>query len=45
MGALRTVVTMLDHGVEQLRDAGDETRVQLVMVVNSLRSENQRLCS
>ena len=33
MGALRTVVTMLDHGVGQLHDAGDETWVQLVAVV------------
>jgi len=33
MEALRTVVTMLDHGVGQLRDAGDEIRVQLVVVV------------
>jgi len=41
MGALRTVVTMLDHGVGQLRDAGDKTQVQLVAVVNSLRAENQ----
>ena len=31
--ALRTVLTMLGHGVGQVRDAGDETEVQLVAVV------------
>ena len=30
MGTLLTVLTMLDHGVGQLLDAGDESRVQLV---------------
>lgn len=33
IGALRTVLTMLGHGIGQLCDAGDETRVQLVAVV------------
>jgi len=32
MRALRTVPTMLDHGVGQQRDAGDEAWVQLVAV-------------
>ena len=31
--ALRTVLTMLGHSVGQLRDARDETRVQLVTIV------------
>jgi hypothetical protein len=31
--ALRTLLTMMGHGVGQLRDAGDETGVQLVAVV------------
>jgi hypothetical protein len=31
--ALWTVLTMLRHGVGQLRDEGDETGVQLVAVV------------
>ena len=30
---MRTVLTMLGHGVGQVRDAGDETQVQLVAVV------------
>jgi len=32
MRALRTVLTMPDHGVGQLLDAGDESQVQLVAV-------------
>jgi len=40
MKALRTVLTMLGHGVGHLCDAGNEARVKLIVVV-ILQDKNQ----